>query len=263
MKIMVGVNTLTQMDQLAYTNHCQFWYHLGKDFPNDTFCFSNPRRASIDRMRNQTVKVALENDFDYVLFIDDDVLIPPDTLRRLLDCKADIAAGWTIIRGYPYNNMFFKFDVDGKDVIYYNDFVLNEQGLINCDAVGFSCVLLNCKLLKKVPPPYFVTGMFNTEDVYFCIKAKKYVPEVTIVVDPNVKTAHILGSEVIEPANREAYKLFFETMYPEACPKRPLLTEGEANDRGTEYLKYVKETIDPDIIGATSRAFEGSINEMS
>ena len=262
MKIMIGVNTLTQMDQIAYTNHCQFWYRLGKEFPDVQFAFSNPRRASIDRMRNQTAKVALDGGFDYVMFIDDDVLIPPDALKKLLAAKADIAAGWTIIRGYPYNNMFFKFDYEGKDVVYYNDFKLNEDGLIDCDAVGFSCVLLSCELLKKVPPPWFVTGMFNTEDVYFCIKAKKYVPEVKIVVDPEVKTAHILGSEVIEPNNREAYKLFFETTYPELCPKthEKLVENG---DRADGYLEYVKEAIADSQRGDTASPSQVKIHENS
>lgn len=235
---MIGVNTLTQVDQLAYVNHCQFWYRLGKNHPDIEFALSCPRRASIDRMRNQTAQATLENNFDYLMFVDDDVLVPVDGLKKLLEADADIAAGHTVIRGYPYNNMFFKYEED-KTLTYDNEPVLNERGLIECAAVGFSFVLIKTSLIKKVPPPYFVTGTHNTEDVYFCLKAKEYNPETTIVVDPAVRTGHILGSEVVEPDNKEALKKFFEDQYPQLLKKK----HPEKDDRGNGYLGLVKETL--------------------
>lgn len=255
MKIMVGVNTLTSIDQIAYTNHCQFWFRLGRNHPDIDFCLSAPRRFSVDRMRNQTAMLALENDFDYILFLDDDVLVPVDGLAKLMKADCDIAAGHTIIRGYPYQNMFFKWlDEEHENMANDNDPVINDKGLIDCAAVGFSFVLIKTSLLRKVPPPYFVTGVKNTEDVYFCIKAQKYAPETTIVVDPSVKTAHILGSEVIEPDNRESYKRFFEESYPQwvTPPKHPD-EDNIVGDRGPGYAKMVKERI----------TTQGLINEHS
>ncbi len=241
LKIMVGTNTLTQVDQLAYVNHCNLWFRFGRDYPNIDFGFSSPRRASIDRMRNQTAQAALENNFDYLMFIDDDVLVPKNCLTGLLACDSDIAAGHTIIRGYPYDNMFFKYlDPEHEEgLTFNNDPVLNDKGVIDCAAVGFSLVLIKCDLLRKVPPPYFVTGTKNTEDVYFCIKAKKYNPETTIVVDPKITTAHILGSEVIEPENKEAYKKFFEQQFPSMVKKKHP-DENAHGDRGDGYLKMIQ-----------------------
>jgi len=216
-KILVGVNTLTAVAQPIYSNHCQFWYRLGRSYPMFDFILNNPRRMAIDNMRNMTAKVALENDVDYILFIDDDVLVPIDTLGHLIACDSDIAAGWTLIRGYPYKNMFFKYTDDGKHTLTnWQDPVKNDRGLYDCDAVGFSCCLIKVDLLKKVEQPYFVTGPFNTEDIYFCIKAKHQFPETTIVVDPKVLTSHILGLEAIDPLTRDAYKRYFETLYPDA-----------------------------------------------
>lgn len=239
MKIMVGINTLTVLDRLAYSNHIQFFYRMGKNHPDKQFALNTPNRMSIDRMRNLTGKVALENSFDYLLFLDDDVLLPFDNgldpLQRLIDCNADIAAGWTIIRGYPFNNMFFKYD-DKKRLVNYNKFELNDKGLIECDAVGFSFCLISCQLLKKVPPPWFVTGPYNTEDIYFCVKARLNNPDCSIVVDPKVKTGHILGSEIITPENVEAYK-----RYSEECDPDLKISVKEIVARGDEYLKMVEE----------------------
>jgi hypothetical protein len=219
MKILVGVNTLTSLDHAVYSNHCQFWYRLGKEFPQHQFILNHPKRMSIDHMRNFSAKLALEHGADYLMFIDDDVIIPLDTLKLLLDCKADIAAGWTIIRGYPYDNMFFRYTDDlhtslGKPKTATLE--KNAEGLWDVDAVGFSCVLISCELLKKVQAPYFVTGPFHTEDVYFCLKAEYALKEtgekIKIVVHPEVKTAHCLGNEYIDPDNVQQWREFTELM---------------------------------------------------
>lgn len=236
-KIMVGVNTLTSVDQAVYSNHCQLWFRLGRVYQDCDFAFYTPRRASIDRMRNEVAKLAIMHDFDYILFLDDDVLVPHEGLAALMRSDADIAAGWTIIRGYPFDNMFFKYTDEEKKVLKkYNDPVINEKGVIDCDAVGFSFCLIKVSLLKNVPAPFFVTGPYNTEDVYFCIKARVHNPECTIIVDPNVKTGHCLGSEFIDPENRELYKEFFQKAYPEQCND-----EKPVQARGDGYLKMVEE----------------------
>jgi hypothetical protein len=187
-----------------------------------------------------TAKVALENNFDYILFVDDDVIVPLDCLDKLIAADADIAAGWTIIRGWPFENMFFKYDDKGGLLKYAGnegDFVLNDKGLIECDAVGFSCCLIKVDLLRKMPPAYFVTGTHNTEDIYFCMKARQYAPDCKIVVDPTVKTAHIVGVETITPDNRDAYKTFYSSLYPDECKPAD---EGNG-DRGDDYLKRITD----------------------
>ena len=246
MKTLIGINTLLALEQPVYASHIQFFYHLGKEFPNDTFALNTPRRMSIDRMRNQSAKYALEMEADYLMFIDDDVVIPVNTLHRLLACDADIAAGWTIIRGYPFNNMFFRHptgDPNGLEPFPHPELPTEPGAVLKVDAVGFSCVLIKCSLLKKVPVPWFVTGPNNTEDIYFCMKARHCFPETTIVVDLGVKTSHALGTEFIEPGNRIEYTKYCEAAYPLLyIPKEKKDEQDriELGDRGEEYLKIIK-----------------------
>ena len=110
MKIVVGTNSLTESQFPAYTNHCQFWFRLGRKHPDIEFCFVNPARMGIDRMRNMAGKVAQDIGAEYLLFLDDDVIVPQikSPLQMLLDCNADVAAGNVVIRGYPFNYMAFK-----------------------------------------------------------------------------------------------------------------------------------------------------------
>lgn len=219
-KILVAINNLTSVDQVAYANHCQFWFRLGRE-TDHTYGLCNPRRLSIDRMRNFAGKMAIEMGFDYLLFIDDDVLIPLDTVKMLVAADKDVIAGVTLIRGYPYHPMIFNFygqiidkDHRGHFIDNYKERAHPETGLLECDAVGFSCCLIKTSVLKKLRPPYFITGEHQTEDVYFCMRAKAEIPGTSIWVQTKLVTAHILGSEIIEPDNLTARLAFDEAQDP-------------------------------------------------
>lgn len=239
MKTLVGINNLTAIDQLAYANHIQFFYRLGKEFPNDYFALCNPRRMTIDRMRNFCAKTALEHEFDWLMFIDDDVLVPFDCFKKLIVHDKDICAGVTNIRGYPFHPMIFNFQ--DKLNHYYDDYKDHvENGLVQCDAVGFSCCLIKVDLLKRMRPPFFITGAAHTEDVFFCVHAKEQVKDVGIFVDPSIECAHILGSDIIEPKAVEFWKTLEESRFPSLLASESIMNDSTIQqDRSEEYLKGI------------------------
>lgn len=235
-KTLICTNTLTVVNQVAYSNHMHFYFRLGRNCPEDQFALFTPIRMTIDHCRNQAVKVALENDMDYLMFIDDDVLLPFDAYQRLKAADKDVVAGWTVIRGYPFPNMFFKEDGKGG-LEHYNDVSIATKELIEVAAIGCSCVLIKMDLIRRIPPPYFITGTYHTEDIYFCMKARKFVPEVSIFVDPLVKTPHLLTPEAVTPENKEFLKSYFEGSFPELCQK------SGSQDRGFAYLTSIGESV--------------------
>lgn len=229
-KTLVCINTLTAVKSLAYANHIQFFFRLGRNYPTHEFALWTPNRMTIDTCRNFACKVALENEFDYVLMIDDDVLVPFDAYGKLLAADCDVVAGWTIIRGYPYRNMHFV--KDGKNGLTYYDGPQTE-GLLEVDAVGCSLTLIKCELLKRMNPPFFLTGTHHTEDVYFCCKAKAAIPECRIAVDLSIKTGHVLTDQVVTPDNCGIWKDHEEEEDPSIVEPK-----GErSGDRGKEYLE--------------------------
>ncbi len=240
MKIIIGINNLTSVDQLAYGNHLQFFYRLGRSAkPDDIHVVCNPRRMSIDRMRNFCAKVALEGEFDWLLFLDDDVIVPPPFkfLERMISYNKDILAGITIIRGYPFHPMVFKEGPDYPESFYddYKDHK-DEEGLVECDAVGFSLCLIKVDLLRKMRPPYFITGPNHTEDIYFCKRAKEQVPGTKIYADPSIETGHILGSEIVEPNSIKFWKQLEEDRNPELHAEAIMTREGDRTKRSIELL---------------------------
>jgi hypothetical protein len=53
---------------------------------------------NIDQVRNLIAHYAIQNNFDYVLFVDYDMILPKDTLTRLLSYDKDIISGVYIQR---------------------------------------------------------------------------------------------------------------------------------------------------------------------
>lgn len=218
-KILIGINNLTEVNQMAYSNHLSLFYRLGRTYKNFDFAICNPRRMSIDNMRNFAAKAAIEGGFEYLWFIDDDVLLKPDALQHLLALKSDIAAGITLIRGYPYDPMLFTF-ADGRQSPNLTEYeqLFRKDGSIRkldgLDAVGFSCCLIKVSLLKKVEAPWFLTGPNFTEDVFFCQRALAFKKDLSVACSKHVQTAHILGLETISPDNAVQRRKYDELLSP-------------------------------------------------
>jgi len=222
MKTIVGVNTLESVASFVYASHCKMWCEIKKDFPDDEFIFYTPYRMSIDNMRNDVARIALEHNCDYIMFIDDDVIVMPDCYKLLRQAGKDIVAAITFIRGYPFHPMFFKdlgtiTEPNGKrrqNIGYHDDYletVDKETGLVKTAAVGFSCVLIKVDMLREMSPPYFVTGPGHTEDVYFCLKANNELePAPEIYVHTRCKTGHLMMPDAVSTENVELLRKYYK-----------------------------------------------------
>lgn len=250
MKIVIGINSLSSSPYLAYSNHISAFHKLGRwaNAGGHTVVLNNPERMSIDRMRNQCAKIALDINADYLLFWDDDVIVPLDFIDSLIAADGDIVAADVLIRGLPFDHMAFLGDGKGglhtiSDVAPLVKKAKNQ--VINVDAVGFSLCLIKVSLLRKMADPWFITGTGNTEDIYFCLKARQLDRKVSIKLDTKVQCGHILWHEVISTGNREAFTRYQETMNPtvkqDRLEKAKAKKSSSTGDRGLSYLKEVKK----------------------
>ena len=89
----------------------------------------------------------------HVLFIDDDIVIEPDTLERLLAHKKDIVAGLCTRRNDPPipNMRFFEKETGASRQIWE----WPEGKLIEVDAVGTGLMLISKNALEQVAQVYF------------------------------------------------------------------------------------------------------------
>jgi 2-polyprenyl-3-methyl-5-hydroxy-6-metoxy-1,4-benzoquinol methylase/glycosyltransferase involved in cell wall biosynthesis len=140
---------------------------------------------NIDQVRNLICYYAIQNQFDYVLFVDSDMILPADTLERLMAANMDIVTGIYIQR--KPGQRITEVHVDGKNVTDPKFF--EGKKFVQADSVGFGCILIKTKVLEDVGYPQFVyhdTIDFKdtvSEDAYFCAKARAKGYKVNVMTD--------------------------------------------------------------------------------
>jgi len=93
--------------------------------------------------RNYIAAQAVNSNCDYLFFIDDDMIFPPDTLDELLLCDKDIVGGVYMT----------KYEVQKPVVEFFDD--KRPDGLFKVKAIGTGCMLIKCDVFKKLPQPWF------------------------------------------------------------------------------------------------------------
>jgi len=244
-KTLIAINTLTSVQSQAYASHMNLAFRMAKDCPGDEFLLFNGYRTGIDTFRNLAGRIALQNECDYLLFLDDDVLVPRDVYKRLKDRDVDIVTPFVFIRGYPFRPMFFKSilsdDKKTCGLTPYEDWSevveATKNPLLEVAAIGFSCCLIKTWVLKKIQPAWFITGTGHTEDVYFCVKAKQALQgKVRIYVDTTLDTGHMLDCEFVSLQTVESLRHFHEEL-------NPSLKDGREGDNSANYLSKQREAL--------------------
>lgn len=136
----------------------------------------------IAEARNEIVEYALEQGANYIYWLDDDVIAPPDAFLRLFNHKKDIINGVYWSKSNPPMPLLFRNHLEGP----YYDWHLGD--LIEIDAAGNGLTLVKTDVYRtikeKLGGPWYSTEyasfpgvkaspVNNTEDLYFYWKARK------------------------------------------------------------------------------------------
>ena len=154
---------------------------------------------NVEQVRNIMVSWALNNKFDYLLSVDSDIIMEPDTLQKLLNCQNQqtaVSSGVYIQRkdGVRIPEIYVHNPQTGGQK---NIDISEVQGdrLIEVEAVGFGCCLVRRDVFEQVGNPWFQYhsniefDKVLSEDVDFCIKARN--KGYKIIVDTSIKLRHI------------------------------------------------------------------------
>ena len=249
-RILLACNTLTAIGAGPYMDHTKLCYRLGRDFKQYDFMQMNARRLSIDRFRNTCAQFAKDSNCEYILFIDDDMHLASDVFPLLEAAmkkeKFDILAALAYVRGYPFDPMVYRYRETEPGTprglaAVSNDIIEEAKGeVITCDAIGTAtCLIRVSTAIKKVPGPWFITGPHNTEDIYFCIKAKEYYKKLKIGCHTGAITGHLLDPEVVSKHTRPHLIDYYESYMGQM--EKDLATKGE---HSVGYVDEIKKIID-------------------
>lgn len=145
------------------------------------------------KARNVIAHGVLEGGYDYVLMIDSDVIVPPDTLKLFLENPAPICFGV-----YPHKNTtkhqveLFKLGTENYSERYSYEELTKPRMKIK--GAGFGCAFIHADVFKKLPYPHFQyisyeTGHFLSEDLYFCSVARQEGYE--LWADTRIRCQHL------------------------------------------------------------------------
>ena len=114
------------------------------------------------RARNGLIQMLLDHELslgyrmEYVFWIDDDVVIPPDALPKLMSHNAPIVSGLYFMRKMPHLPVAYYEvkDPNNKGKFWSLD-SFPENALIEIDAAGQGCVLIKREVYDSIPKPYY------------------------------------------------------------------------------------------------------------
>lgn len=160
---------------------------------------------TIAENRNYAAFKACNGKYDYLLFIDDDMVFEPDLLLRLVKNNKDICGVAYHSRGgkgdFKESDIMAMAEIkEGKYINLEEDDSPEYKELFEVYAVGTGVMLIKTEVFLKTKQPWFEftyhpTGQCkNGEDWNFCFKVKE--SGYKIHLDPTLKIGH-LGDNII------------------------------------------------------------------
>ena len=191
----------------------------------DTF---SPLSFAVDDARNIVVDRVVKEGFEWLVFIDHDVILPPDTFLKFNEYigvgDIPVVSGWYNAKGNPPEPLLFR----GRGNGWYRDWKPGQKVWV--DGIPMGCALIHGKLLKamwneseeymvgqtkvrrvfhtprktKIDEKTGAVGIYGgTEDLWWCdrvinekwLKRLKYTKvmnkEFPFLVDTSLKCGHI------------------------------------------------------------------------
>lgn len=160
--------------------------------------------------RNDIARMAIEGEFDYVMWFDSDMAFAPDTLKRLMktleEKDLDILTGLYFRRVPPYTPVLFDILELNGDICKWSEFEEIPDKVFEIGGCGFGCLLMKTDVFFDLASKYsnpFTPVASNGEDVAFCCRARE--AGYKIYCDPSVICGHV-GYSVVDDKFFRAFK---------------------------------------------------------
>jgi len=124
--------------------------------------------ANILHNYNSLADATIRGGYDYLLTVEYDMVIPDDTVEKLLECDADVAYGLYVFKGNVKWSAYLEIDrYVGQSLSSLPDLARERWGKITEVAgVGLGCTLISRNVLENVP---FRTLPGAANDWFFAI----------------------------------------------------------------------------------------------
>lgn len=205
MKILIAVPTF----ETIYPDTFKSIYDL--DPGSNELSFEYVRGYDCATARNRIAQISLDRNVDYVLMVDNDVVLPKDVLTNMLDDVKTVTLGSYAHRNidnlYRGKSCICKlYDPKGKKYFNYpieseytaeeiNQMNQNGQYKVQIHGGGMGCAFIKASVFRTIKYPWYDwvnykdRGMLS-EDLYFCEQCK--ANGIGIYTDTRITCGHIL-----------------------------------------------------------------------
>lgn len=207
MKILIAVPTFESI----YPDTFKSIYDL--ETSGHDVSFEYVRGYDCATARNRIAQMALDKKTDYVLMVDNDVVLPKDALINLLENPVDVCLGYYAHRDsdnrYRGRSCLCKlYDDNGNKHFNYpleSEYTADElkelkdngQFRVQIHGGGMGCAFIKTDVFNRIKYPWYDwvnyanehRGMLS-EDLYFCEECRKR--SIPIYADTRVNCGHIL-----------------------------------------------------------------------
>jgi len=168
----------------------------------------------LDQNREEISHSAIEDSYDYLFFIDSDMIFPPNILDILWDKHKDvIGAVYCLRSGFEHGPCVYDYQPEKGTFVQHKDWPLNKTYKV--EGIGTGMLLIKVEALKKILPPRFAYLECDTPDKYgnrrrlgedlsFCLRCRK--ADIKIYADSHATIGH-LGEKVWTFKDHQMYQL--------------------------------------------------------
>ncbi len=165
--------------------------------------------------RNNIAQMALSVNADYVLMVDNDVVLPEDALVNLLEDPVEVCLGYYAHRGekneytgrmnvcrydnpnefgFPYRNYPFESEYTAQDLE-----AMKRKGItkLRIHGGGMGCALIRTDVFRRTEYPWYdwlnkpdPNEAMLSEDLFFCERCKQ--ADIPVHTDVRVGCGHML-----------------------------------------------------------------------
>lgn len=157
--------------------------------------------------RNRIAQMSLDRGVDYVLMVDNDVVLPKDILANLLDDAKDVCLGYYAHRSVDnlYNGRtsvcklgYFNYPLESEfTAAEMKEMRDKEIHKLQIHGGGMGCAMIRTAVFRKIKYPWYDWVNYNdshrgmlSEDLYFCEQCK--TAKIPIYTDTRAGCGHLL-----------------------------------------------------------------------
>jgi hypothetical protein len=137
--------------------------------------------------RERLAEIALADGASYILWLDDDIYPPANGLDLALRHRYPIVSGCYVDREDRPAAVWLA-DWEGEVVANHCRLPGPGQRLA-CDAVGLGFCLMDTRILRALPRPWFVYEHRLSEDFYFFLQVKRRL-RIPVLLDGDIALGH-------------------------------------------------------------------------